>query len=151
MRWFSGYRCLLPSLVTWVPSLGSTVEKETWPLQVVYVTSPSNCNRFFIDKSLTKKKKQNIKWTTHVWVCNRSATPQYSSSCCVAPNHNIIVLLLHNCNGATVINCNVDIWYAGYLICKPGERVTWWSVSLRTHRLRTSAIVWCRASLGKTP
>lgn len=30
-----------------------------------------------------------------------------------------ILLLLHNCNFATVMNHNANICYAGYLICKP--------------------------------
>ena len=33
----------------------------------------------------------------------------------MTPNHKIISLLLHNCNFVTVINHNVNIWYAGYL------------------------------------
>ena len=36
-------------------------------------------------------------------------TLKYSSSCCRDPNHKIISLLLHNCNFATVMNCNVNI------------------------------------------
>lgn len=27
-------------------------------------------------------------------------------------------LLLHNCNFSTIVNCNVNTWYTGYLICK---------------------------------
>jgi hypothetical protein len=30
----------------------------------------------------------------------------------VTPNHDIISLLLHNCNFATVMNCIISIWYA---------------------------------------
>ena len=37
----------------------------------------------------------------------------------VNPNHKIISLLLHNCNFAAIINNNVTISYAGYLICSP--------------------------------
>jgi hypothetical protein len=35
----------------------------------------------------------------------------------VTPNHKIISLLLPNCNFATVMNCNVNMPDAGYLIC----------------------------------
>ena len=35
------------------------------------------------------------------------------------PNHNLFLFLLHNCIFATVMNYNVDIWYAGYMICGP--------------------------------
>lgn len=35
----------------------------------------------------------------------------------VNPNHEIILLLLHNCNFATILNHNVNIWYVEYLIC----------------------------------
>jgi hypothetical protein len=41
----------------------------------------------------------------------------------VTPNQKTILLLLHNCKFATVMNCNVNAWYAGYLICNPYERV----------------------------
>jgi hypothetical protein len=34
-----------------------------------------------------------------------------------ALNHSIISLLLHNCNFPIVMNHNVNIWCAGYLIC----------------------------------
>jgi hypothetical protein len=39
----------------------------------------------------------------------------------VTSNHKIISLLLHNCNFAVVINCNVNIWNIGYLIYDPQE------------------------------
>ena len=32
------------------------------------------------------------------------------------PTIRLFSLLLHDCNFATVVNCNVNIWYAGYLI-----------------------------------
>ena len=35
----------------------------------------------------------------------------------VTHNHKIIMLLLHNCNFATVMNHNVNKLYIGYLIC----------------------------------
>jgi hypothetical protein len=35
----------------------------------------------------------------------------------VIPNHQVISLLLHNCKFATVINSNVNIWYAWHLMC----------------------------------
>jgi hypothetical protein len=35
------------------------------------------------------------------------------------PNHKIISLLLHSCNFAPVMDCDVNILYAGYLICDP--------------------------------
>jgi len=28
----------------------------------------------------------------------------------LTPKHNVISLLLHNCNFATVMNCNINIW-----------------------------------------
>ena len=34
----------------------------------------------------------------------------------VTPNHEIISLLLHNLMFASVMNSNINIWYAGYLI-----------------------------------
>ena len=40
----------------------------------------------------------------------------------VTPNHKIVLLLLHNYNFATVMNCNMSIWYEGYLICNPCEQ-----------------------------
>jgi hypothetical protein len=45
----------------------------------------------------------------------------YSSSGCgdPAPNYEIILLLLHNCNFATVMNYNVNIGDTGHLICNP--------------------------------
>jgi hypothetical protein len=42
----------------------------------------------------------------------------------------IPLLLLYNCNFATVMNLNANICFTGYLICDPFERVV-------THRLRT--------------
>ena len=38
------------------------------------------------------------------------------------PHHEIIFLLLHTCNFATVMNHNVKIWYVCYLICDPQSR-----------------------------
>lgn len=38
-------------------------------------------------------------------------------------HHKIILLLVHNCNFATVINHNVYILYVAYLICHPCERL----------------------------
>lgn len=40
------------------------------------------------------------------------------------PTVRLFLLLLHNCNFATVINLNVNIWYAEAL-GGPGERVVW--------------------------
>lgn len=48
------------------------------------------------------------------------------------PNYKMISLLLYNCNFANVVNCNVNIWCAGYLICN--------SNGVTTHRLRTTAL-----------
>ena len=50
----------------------------------------------------------------------------------VTPNYKIILWLLHNCNVVTVINHNVNIWYAGYLICD--------LKGVTTHRLRTTGL-----------
>jgi hypothetical protein len=41
----------------------------------------------------------------------------------VIPKHNIISLLLHSYNFATVINHNIKIWYTGYLIPDTIERI----------------------------
>lgn len=41
----------------------------------------------------------------------------------VTANRKIISLLLYNCNFASVLNCNVNIWYAGHLICDPYAKV----------------------------
>lgn len=41
----------------------------------------------------------------------------------VTSNHTIISLLLHDCNFAFILKCNVNIWYAGYLICNHCEMV----------------------------
>lgn len=46
------------------------------------------------------------------------------------PNHKIIPLLLCNCNFVTVMSCNVNIWYAGYLVYD--------SKGVVAHRLRTT-------------
>ena len=51
----------------------------------------------------------------------------------VNPNHKIISLLLHNCNFATVVNHNVNILYAGYLICNSPKVVM-------VHRLRITVL-----------
>lgn len=37
----------------------------------------------------------------------------------VTSNHKIILVLLHNCNFVTVMNCNVNTGYAGYQMCDP--------------------------------
>jgi hypothetical protein len=39
------------------------------------------------------------------------------------PNHNIISLVLYNSDFATAMSHNVNVWYAGYLICDPCERL----------------------------
>jgi hypothetical protein len=41
----------------------------------------------------------------------------------VTPNRKIILLLRYNCNFAIVMNHNVTIWYAGYLICDCCKRI----------------------------
>ena len=46
-------------------------------------------------------------------------TLQYISSCCGDPSHQIILLLYHNCNFATLMNHNVNICDAGYVIFYP--------------------------------
>ena len=54
----------------------------------------------------------------------------------VTPTLKLFLLLYHNCSFATVMNLNVNIWYAGYLICDP----LWKIIRLPrvvTHRLRT--------------
>lgn len=55
------------------------------------------------------------------------------------PNHKIISLLLHNRNFATVMNPNVDVWCAAYLMCGLCKRVFWPAKGIVTHRLRTTS------------
>jgi hypothetical protein len=45
-----------------------------------------------------------------------AVTLKYSSSCSGPHNHKIVSVLLNNCNFSTVVNQNVNIWYAGSLI-----------------------------------
>ena len=57
------------------------------------------------------------------------------------PNHIITSLLLPNCNFATVIDCNVNTWSTGYLICTP-QRVKWYrlrNAKEETKKARTLA------------
>lgn len=60
----------------------------------------------------------------------------------VTPKHNITLLLLHNWNVATFMNCNVNIWCAGYMTCDPCERVIQCPhhQGVAAHRLRTTAL-----------
>ena len=51
----------------------------------------------------------------------------------VTDNPKIISLLLHNCNFATVMNHNVNFWYAGNLYVTPMK-------GLLTYTLRTATI-----------
>lgn len=39
------------------------------------------------------------------------------------PTKTLFLLLRHNCNLASFMNCNVNIWYSGYLTCNHCERV----------------------------
>ena len=41
----------------------------------------------------------------------------------VNPNHKLILLLLCNCHFSTVMNHNVNIWYAEHQLYDPCERV----------------------------
>jgi hypothetical protein len=94
-------------------------------------------------------------WASSVPRSSRSSRPlalglpnatavQHSSSCCGdPPNHKIILLLIHNCKCTSVMKHNVDIWYAGYLIGDPCERVVRDHSGLATHRLRTTALASC--------
>ena len=51
------------------------------------------------------------------------------------------LLLLHNCNFATVMNCNISVGYAGYQVCDHRVRVVKTPTNgLLTHRLRTAAL-----------
>ena len=52
----------------------------------------------------------------------------------VTPNYKIISLLLHNCDFATAINCNVNIRYAGYLAMRATP------VGVVSHWLRTTTL-----------
>ena len=53
-----------------------------------------------------------------------------------SPNYKIILLLLHNCNFATVVNCNVNIF---------GDRglpTPYPPPGVKTHGLRTTTVDW---------
>ena len=52
-----------------------------------------------------------------------AVTLYYSSSCCDDPSPSSwnLLLLLHSCNVATIINLNVNICYVGYLIRYPSD------------------------------
>ena len=54
----------------------------------------------------------------------------------VTPNHKIISLLLHNCSFATVMNHNVNIWYAGYLIYDPPPKKRGCDLQVKHHCAR---------------
>jgi hypothetical protein len=44
---------------------------------------------------------------------------------CWPPIIKLSSLLLHNCNSDTVGNCNINIWYSGYLTCHLYGRIIW--------------------------
>lgn len=48
----------------------------------------------------------------------------------VTPNPKQFQCYFINCNFATVMNCNISIWYAGYLICGPCKKVLQSSVGV---------------------
>ena len=50
----------------------------------------------------------------------------------VIPDHKIILLMLHTCSFATVLNLRVNICYAGYLICNPCQ-TTGWDALIQAH------------------
>jgi hypothetical protein len=52
------------------------------------------------------------------------------------PNHEIILLLLHNCNFGAVRIRNINTWYAGYLIWNPCEGTHLTPNVVLYHRLR---------------
>jgi hypothetical protein len=54
-------------------------------------------------------------------------------------NHRIISLLLYNCNLAAVVNCDVNIWYAGQLRCDP-QRGQYLQVGNRCSRGRRTHV-----------
>ena len=57
----------------------------------------------------------------------------------VTPNNKIILLLLYNCNFASIMNCNVNIWYAGYLVFDPWRSCsTGWEITLLEHKPTSS-------------
>jgi hypothetical protein len=76
-----------------------------------------------------------------------TATLLYSPSCCddIPPHtHTTAKLfwpLLHNYNFATVMNCDVNIWYVEHLICNPGESLIQ-SQRGYTHRMRIPEITY---------
>ena len=52
---------------------------------------------------------------------------------------SLLLSLFHNCNFATVMNYNVNIWYAGYLIVTPMKRL-FNPQRVRTPRLSSSVL-----------
>jgi hypothetical protein len=50
----------------------------------------------------------------------------------LTPSHRISSLLLHNCNVAAVMNCNVNTWYAGISYVIPNV--------VTAHRVRTTGL-----------
>lgn len=62
----------------------------------------------------------------------------------VTPNHKIISLLLHNYNLA-VVNCNLKISYAEFLICDPHERV----IRHPSRRVMTNKLTSSKETVGK--
>lgn len=72
---------------------------------------------------------------TQSWLCSLHRTPCQFTVYPHQHNHKIIklpLLLLHNHSFATDTNCNVSIWYKGYLICN-------WK-GATTYRLRTTPL-----------
>lgn len=61
----------------------------------------------------------------------------------MTPNYKRTLLLLPDCNFATVVNHNRNAWYAKYLLCD-------FPVEILTHRLRTAALdisVWNKSNI----
>ena len=50
---------------------------------------------------------------------NQCCNPLVQFTLCWPSNHKIILLLLHVFNFATIMNHNINIWYARYMICNP--------------------------------
>jgi len=62
-----------------------------------------------------------------------NVTFSYSSTNC-----KIISLLLHNFNFAIVMNCNVNVWNTGYMICDSCARTIWAHKGVSIQGLRTT-------------
>jgi hypothetical protein len=67
----------------------------------------------------------------HLCRCPQKQEEDINIPVVISPTYKVILLLLCNYSFATVMNGNVNSWYAGYLIYAP--------LGVLTHKLRTAA------------